>query len=288
MDRMEPLAEIEAQQKKLKADGLKTKADQKRYRELVEQFKKVYRMAKKRAMDFEQNNRQYLVLVRSDNGYFKMFEYSALFYAYSLAPQMNISAVLREDTDYFSKSKIGSVSIKEPENLTTPFEKLNIVPISTKDDSGNLLVFKMPWVYDDAEVKQLLAKASEKLQRFNRLVMTDNTIPVLFLQLTALHKTLYENVCSMSGPVSRESYGIPMLKMAAEMQCLYLEYANGKIHDQDFFDPCKKWLNSIKYRVKIVSELKIWKPDQVARIADSLIEVSNILDSEQKSRAKKK
>ena len=281
---MESLIEIETKKQELKKSGLTTKFKQKQYDQLGERYKRAYRLAKERIMDFEPKNRQYLVLLRSTNGFFKMFEYSALFYALDLAPKMSMTVTLQDDSDFVTKSRIGAVSLRDPEKLIAPLKKLNITQVHIKDESGNFIVFKLPWQYDNKQIDMLIDKSEERMRRFNQLVMVDNAIPVLFLRLGELHSALLDNVRKMPGPVEREGYGFILLTLATELQCFYLAFANGKIDVVEFFEATKKRLDGIKYRTKVIADLGIWKPKVIARIGDILIDIANILDSERKSR----
>lgn len=284
---MQPLADIEAKMQALKAEGLTTKAKRTQYNQLKRTFAKTYASAKERVMAFEQHNQKYLVLLRSTNGFYKMFEHSALFYAEDLAPKMNLTATLQLDSDFSNKSEIGSISIHNLDKLTTPLKKLKITPAKTKDASGNYLLYQLPWEYSSEQIEKMIAAGELRLQRFNHLVMVDNAIPVLFLQLEELHRALFQNVRRMAGPVEREAYGLPTLAIMNELECRYLDFANGRLEAEDFFQGVQQQLDTIKYRVKIINDLKIWEVRVTARIGEILMKLVEIVESECKFRGVK-
>lgn len=231
---MKSLFSIETEMQELKAAGLTTKAKRTQYNQLKSLFSKTYSSAKERVMEFEKDNRSYLVLLRSTNGFYKMFEHSALFYVQDLAPKLNLAANLQLDTDFAVKSELGFVPIREPKKLIKPLSKLKITQAPVKDESGNFLLFKLPWEFDDKQITKMIDAGQLRLQHFNHLVMVDNVIPVLFLRLEELHLALYQNVRRMSGPMEREAYGLPLLTLATELQCLYFEFSNGKLKTRNF------------------------------------------------------
>lgn len=273
------ITELDTKMRELKKVGIKTRAQKDQYKEAKTALNKAYNEAKVRVMEFESTNFEYLMLMRSTNDFYKMFGNSALFYAYRIAPELNLTANLQFDADFTVKSEVGFVPIKNVAKLATQLKKLKIVKVKTDDKTGNFLLFKVPWRFTEEEIKRLAEDNDHKVRNFNRLVMTNNTVPVLFLTLEDLQKALYENVRRM-GPVERDLFGIALGRQAMELICKYFRLANGKLEEEECFVAIRGGIDEIKYQVKAIADLKIWTPKVCGRIGDIIVRAQEILASE--------
>lgn len=276
------LAALEQQISDHRKQGLKTKAQKSEHQRLKSNLNKLYNDNKKFILDFEKTNYEYLAFMRSTNDFYKLFDHSALFYAHNIAPRLNLSATLRVDGDFTHKSSIGFVSVRNPEQIAAALETINIKQLETRDQTGNFLLFKLPWRFTDEQVTELIDANRFKLQQLNHIVMVDNTIPVLFVQLEELLKAIYENVRGMGGPVERETFGYELINRTATMNRLYLNLTNGATDKTTCLTTIRKHLNFVKYQTKLISDLKIWQPKTSARIADIIVKVQDIIDRELK------
>lgn len=276
------LAGLEQQIKIHRQNGLKTKAQKSEHQRLKSELNKLYGNNKKFIIEFEKTNYKYLALMRSTGGFYKLFDHSALFYALNIAPRLNLNAALRADGDFAHKSAVGFVSVRDPAKIAKALKTIDIIQLPTRDQTGNYLLFLLPWEFTEQQVAKMLDDHNYKLQKLNHVVLVDNAIPVLFLQLNELLKILYENVRGMGGPVEREALGYDMVKTAAAMAHLYLDLANGRVSKHYCLTGLKHQLNFIKYRTKILADLKIWNARTCARVAEVIIKVGDIIDREQK------
>ena len=280
MDMRQSIAEIEQQLKSLKKQGLKNKIAKAEYSQIKRALNKLYSENKHTVMQFEKTNYEHLVLVRSTNNFYKLFGHSALFYAHSIAPKLNLKANLQTDGDFATKSDVGFISIREPEKLTEALTTIGIKKVKTNDQTGNFLLYKLPWTFTENEVAEFIEDNHFKMRSFNHVVLVDNIIPVLFIQLEELLKAIYENVRGMGGPVERETFGYDAIRIANEMVHSYLDLANGKTDKLTCLKKLKIKLSFLKYQTKIITDLKIWQPKVCARIGDIIIKVQEIIDRE--------
>lgn len=274
------LTEMEVHINQYRSQGLKTKARKSEYTRLKSELNKLYNDNKKFITEFEKTNYQYLAFMRSTHNFYKLFGHSALFYTYNIAPKLNLTANLRPDGDFAYKSAMGYVSLRSPEKIAEAMLTLGIKQLTTKDRTGNFLLFKLPWTFTEEQLNEMTEAQYYKNQKFNHVVMVDNIIPVLFIQLEELLKAIYENVRGMGGPIEREAFGYELVKVTTQMVHRYLDLTNGITNKQACLMALKKDLTFIKYQTKIISDLKIWTPKTSARIADVIIKVQDIVERE--------
>lgn len=280
MEKAYSLTNIEQELTNLKNQGLKTKSDKSKYNQTKTLLNKIYSENKNQIMQFESTNYHYIALMRSTHNFYKIFGHSALFYACSIAPKLNLKANLQTDGDFVAKSENGFISIRDPEKLTSILQTLNIKKIKTKNQTSDFILFELPWTFTEKQLTDFIENNNFKMRNFNHIVLVDNIIPVLFIQLEELAKTVYENVRGMAGPVERKAFGYTLIKLSTDMLHLYFDLTNGLIDKHLCLKNLKTKLNSIKYQIKIIADLKIWQPKTCARIGDIVIKIQEIVISE--------
>ena len=262
---------------------VETKAKKAQIEKVKDELKKLYADNKMMAMQFEKNNYSCLLFLRSTHGYYKLFGHSALFYTYNVAPKLNLEVKLQSDGDYVAKSEDGFVSIRNFERVAERLRTMDIQKVRTKNQTGDFMVFKLPWVFTEDQLTDLIENNHFRMRNFNHVVMVDNIIPVLFIQLEELLKAIYENVRGMGGPIEREGFGYQLIEATTAMLHCYLDLANGLISKEDCFKQLRMKLNFIKYQVKLITDLKIWLPKTCARIGDIIIKIQEIIVRESRN-----
>ncbi len=277
------IAKIEALIEEIRlSKNAKTKANVAELKRLRTVLKKVYAENKHKVMDFEKKNHGHLVLLCSTNGFYKMFENSLHFYAFDIAPKLNIEAKVLSDGDYEDKSQYGVTSVKNLKELEKKLGTLKIKRVVTKDKTGNIIMFKLPWEYSDKEIEKLIEQNSYDEQKFNHVIVAENIIPTLFLNLNELLKASYENVRRLE-PVARETLGNYIITTCAEMVRVYIEMANGRMNELEGLKIIKNRLDKVKSQVKIIADLKLWNAKTYARIGEMLIRTQGIIENKQKN-----
>lgn len=268
--------EAEIEQIKISKDA-KTKANAAKIKQLQSVLNKTYVEYKQKLISLEENNFSSLILLQSTRGFYKMFSHSLYFYVFNIAPKLNLDARVYSDGDYEAKSEAGVVSLKDIEALAKALAKLKIKRVKTKDGTGNLVVFKLPWDYTEKELEKFVEQNTYKLHKYNHIVLVENSIPVLYLNLNELLKVSYENVRRLE-PVARETLGNMIVEISAEMIRIYIEFSNGRTNKSLGLKSIKNRLNKIKSQVKILADLKLWNARTYARVGEIIIKIQDILD----------
>lgn len=183
----------------------KNQSERSELERLKSERNKFYNRNKKFLIDFEKTNYDFIILLKSTNDFWKMVGHSALFYAFSVAPKLNLTANLKTDGDYNFKSAEGIISIRDSQKLTAAFKTLDIKAHPSRKFSDDFIIFKLPWTFSEDQLAEMIDHQNQNLRHFNQLVMVDNTCPVLFLQLEELLKVVYENIRILPNQIGREA-----------------------------------------------------------------------------------
>ena len=259
------------------SDKAKTKASQAEIKRLQSVLNKLYVEYKHKLMELEKSNNDKLIFLCSTRGFYKLFGNSLYFYAFNIAPKLNLDARVFSDGDYEDKSEAGVVSVRNLNEIEKQLTKLKIKKANTKDKTGNIVIYKLPWVYTDEEIKKYVEQNTYELHRYNRVIVAENTIPVLYLNLNELLKISYENVRRLE-PVARDTLGNYIVNMVAEMIRIYIEMANGRIDEVTGLKNIKSRLNKVESQVKILADLKLWNARTYARVGECMIKIQDIVE----------
>lgn len=272
------VASIEKKIDKIRSsDKPRTKASQAEIKRLQLVLNKLYVEYKHKLMTLEKNNKDRLMFLRSTKGFYKLFGNSLYFYAFNIAPKLNIDVKVFSDGDYEDKSEAGVVSIRNLNEVEKQFLRLKIKRVVTRDKTGNIVIYKLPWSYTDGEIQKYIDQNTYELGKYNHVIVAENTIPVLYLNLNELLKISYENVRRLE-PVARDTLGNFIVNMVAEMIRIYIEMANGRIDEMTGLKNIRLRLNKTKSQVKILADLKLWNAKTYARVGECLIKIQDIVE----------
>ncbi|MBQ2672600.1 hypothetical protein IJG01_01335 [Candidatus Saccharibacteria bacterium] len=269
---------LEEKLEHLKNQEKQTKAVKAEIQRLKTSIAKRYNDNKMLVMQLEEKNFDKLIFLRSTHGFYKLVDHSAVFYVFNIAIKLDIMAELRPDGDYTERSKIGIVSIRDVDKVAKKLKSLKILPVKTKDTTGDILIYQLPWKYTNKQLDKYINDNTYASQKFNHIVMVENVFPTLFLEINELIKAIYENVRKMPGPIERETLGYDMIKVAAKMKRCYLAICNGKVNIHDGLEEVRASIDYLKSQIKIIADLKIWVPKVYARIGDILIKIQDMAD----------
>lgn len=272
------IAEIDAKIEALKKQK-RTKAQEAELKRLKKLLNRIYVECKRKLLEFEARNDYAIAMVRSTNGFYKIFGNSVFFYAFDVAEKLGMKVNVYADSDYDPKSKTGVVSISRYDEVVEQMKTLDIKKMPTHDKSGNLVWFLLPWKYTQEEIKAFEEVNSIEAHMYNHVIVTDDASPALFVQLEVLAKAMYENVRRLD-PVARETLGNVALEKTAFMIRAYIETSNMRLTEREGFLAIQKALNFVKSQVKIIVDLKLWNGKTYARIGDAILTTQKLLNLE--------
>lgn len=248
-----------------KGPKAKAKATQAEIKRLKSALNKMYIEYKVKVLEFERKNKSHLVFLRSTNGFYKLMENSLYFYAYDIAPKLELDVKVYADNDYEVKAESGITSVMGVDGVKKKLAKLKIKPMKTKDSTGNIVIFKIPWEYTEKEIEKFKEENTNGTRKYNQVIVAHDTIPTLYLNISTLLKDSYENVRRLD-PVARDGFANVILKREARMVDTYIEMANGRMNEREGLMLIKHELDMVKSRVKLLVDLKLWNANAYARV----------------------
>ena len=264
---------------KLKKDDLvNITAILKRYGEALNERKK---KVKQQVLELEKENNNQLIIFTSTKGWFKMIDRSALFYTEGgIGASIGDSKHLNPDTDHYSTSEIGTVSFS-PNGI--PVKKLGERGIfwNEKESTAEIKIFELPWVYKPEDVQRFVNNTEAARQKISQTLGIEEKMPLLYRELQGLNIKIMNSVQKMQ-PMAREAIGQKMFEDVCDIILKHHLMANNDYSVKDFLDYATKTLTTIKYRVKICTDLKILSPKNSILISDSIVAVQNRIEFEKR------
>lgn len=188
-------------------------------------LRKRLRAIKARVMEFEQTNDHHLLIYDSTNNFAKIAGRSVLFYAFTIANRLHRRYNVKSDTDGYSNSSDGIISLRSVEALETSLASLNIFPDRELSDA-ELHFYKLPKVYTDEQINNLRSNAREDHARITNIIVPKSPIPIIYTTLLELNQILYRCGRRVNDNLAREVIMQPIILDMQRLLTIYLEFAN--------------------------------------------------------------
>lgn len=185
------------------------------------------RIIKAKVMEFEQTNDHHLLVFDSTDNFSKIAGRSVLYYTLTIADRIHRRYSVKNDSDDYSRSEDGVVSIRALEQLELQLAEINIFP-DRKLSTEELHFYKLPKVYNDEQVAKLRDRSRQDVERITSIILPASPIPELYTLILEMNRLLYHNCKRISDTLARETLVRPMIMDANEMLVSYLNFANAK------------------------------------------------------------
>lgn len=182
---------------------------------------------KAQVMAFEQTNDHHLLVFDSTDNFSKIAGHSVLFYAFTIADRIHRRYSVKNDTDGYSRSEEGIVSVRAIDQLATQLTEINIFPdpdLSTTE----LHFYKLPRIYSDEQIAKLRDRSKQDAERISSIISPLSPVPELYTLLLEFNRLLYYNCKRISDTLARETLIRQMIFQANELIVSYLNFANAK------------------------------------------------------------
>lgn len=194
------------------------------------------RTIKEQVMNFETDNRQYLLLYTSTDGYYKMAGRSVLFYTARIVPRLGRRVTVRPDTDHYYPSGEGIVSIKNLVRLAEQLSQLGILPDS-EHSTSELYFYKFPYRLSDAQIATLRDKNEIVRERLNQNLRPIGPIPDLHYQLMMAFELSFNILRSTRGNADRELITDGLIRPLQAMLAAYNSYIGARPDFEFYYLP---------------------------------------------------
>ena len=225
----------------------------------------------------ELENHGYLYFIESTGGWSKLTGHSALFFHFDVAPRLKNPTHynLISDTDSYSPSTLGVISIRLTEQFIDELAAINITPV--ENESYGITIFKLPWTYTSEEIDQAIVKLEQTSERINSLIIRSNIVPELFDALKDLNSTIYHNCRRFTDVFTRDSIGKELYEKSNNAILRYLEVSNNNNSVELGFQSILKNIYFIRYSLTSISELHLMPQKHILRIGTQTVLIERIV-----------
>lgn len=242
------------------------------HKALKEQYRKMKRFAK----DLEKGNKERLILVPSvsqGGNFYKLFEFSALYYVYRLADRMGRSAKLMQDTDRFSKT-LYVASLVNVEKFIEQFKRFEgETKIEKTEDGIYLLNLKKP--LSDDEVGELRMVEETRREKLHNVLRPKAMEPAVFQAILMVVRQVAPRVRKLEKHYYY-AIGEGMLKDLNTLMARYFDFANGISSKEESGKEIMKLVDDLFAGLAILSETRVWDYSVAAVIGENVNELRRL------------
>ena len=174
------------------------------------------RHIKAQAMEFEQTNDHHLLLFDSTDNFSKIGGHSVLYYTLTIADRIHRRYSIKNDSDDYSRSEDGIISIRALNQLGFQLAEINIFP-DRKLSTTELHFYKLPRTYSDEQIAKLRDRSRQDVERITSIIVPKSPVP-----------ELYHNCKRISDSLARATLIEQMILDANEILVSYLNFANAR------------------------------------------------------------
>lgn len=227
-----------------------------------------YRRIKRRVKELEAGNNSRVIAFPSPGkgGWYKMIEFSALYYAYRLAERMGRGANVRRDNDAHSKA-LYSVSLTNIEKFIEQFKQLETHEIEICQDGVIIFTLKRP--LSDDEVGQLRNVEETRRERMHNILKPKAMSPKTYQDMLMLVRQVLPRVRKLD----RANYSVVgeyLVREISELMMVYFCFADGVIDKKTAGSRLIAAVNKILAEVSVLAEIRVWQYEVATSIGENV------------------
>ena len=178
--------------KTVESKPVATKDVEKTAAEKAAENRRISKMAadvKKQVFELEEGNDQYIYVFRSKGGWWKMGQYSALFYANIVCEKLSKRPPkILKDSDHFSTFRYGVISKKDLQPLADELKKIGM---RRRKITPAIYAFKFEKPIEKGIITTLVQAKEIQRERANKLVDTQLIFPKMHLAIRDVMKMIW-------------------------------------------------------------------------------------------------
>lgn len=240
--------------------------------------KKLYRKMKRFALGLEKSNRQKIILVPSfdKNGasdFYKLFDFSALYYAYRLADRMGRQARVMNDNDRYLKANY-VVSLVGVGKFIQQMKEIEGPTIQKTEEGIYILTLKKP--LSDDELGELYNIENTRRERLHNVLRPKAMEPVVFQGILTVMRQIAPKVRKLE----RRYYyavGDDMLKSLDQMMACYFDFTKGVLKRDEAGAQIMRYLDVVSAGLIILTELNVWDVLAATMAGENLLELEKAI-----------
>ena len=233
------------------------------------------RRLKKRVKELEKGNKGKLIAmpsIKGAAGFYKMYDFSALYYVYRLADRMGRNARLMSDNDKFSKM-LHVASLVDIEKFIEQFKRLENQIIELTDDG--IYIFTLKKELSDDELAELRLVEETRRESLYNTLKPKRMDPAIFQGIL----TVVRQVGPRAKKLERHDYyaiGESMLIDLKDLLRVYFDYTRGILDKVVARNQIIMLIDDLFAGLTVLSEMRIWDFGAAAAIGDNINEVRRL------------
>lgn len=279
-----PLREIEALAEKFRND--ESPEAHQSFRAARQALSTRQRQLKADVMAFEKSNTHHLLFYDSTAGFVKMAGNSVLFFAASISKRLHWRFSIKLDTDHYSPSEDGVISIRSFEHLSTQLAEIDILP-DPELNRPDLHFYKLGKIWTEEQIADLRDQISQESERIAALVMPSSPMPVLYDAIIKSAHLIYYRFKHLPDSFARETVGTEIVLKSHHLVTAYLAYANTpKSRSLPILAQIIELARDLRHSMAYLSRLGILHHRDIYKILDQLTTVERLSSQAYKRNAK--
>ncbi len=238
--------------------------------------KEKYRKIKRLVKEMERGNNQKIIVFPSlvnGDGWYKVVEFSALYYVYRLAPRMGRKAHIYKDSDKYSKC-LFSATFQNIEKFVYDMDRLDdLKPTITED---GIYIFTLKHALSDDEMAALKLTEETRREKLHNIVRPINMSPGTYQAILMVMRQVTPRVRKLEKQYYYTT-GEMMVKNIQELMAVYFDFANGLCSRNETGKRLMTIVDRLLAGLTLLAENRVWAYDVAAMIGESINEIRRIV-----------
>ncbi|MBQ8985225.1 hypothetical protein IJ076_01540 [Candidatus Saccharibacteria bacterium] len=248
--------------------------------------KEEYLERKRRLLQIEKNNYSKVYVIRSFDGWYKIFGNSALILSRYLMHRVGRQYKLHKDNDYMVRDKIGSISI--PENSVGELKmRMESAKLRLAREWEKGLEFELGETISKEDMAQMLHEDEILTEKANQLVVPHAIMPELKMRVVEMVRVVHE-VTSNQKALSKIAFLSDMERNAVDIDMMTVALGRRKIEIDTCLEMILEKLETMYEYVTVMSDLEMMTPKKYWEVLKKIRDVESQIMREMKKQAIKK
>lgn len=239
-------------------------------------IKEQYRKIKRQVKEMEKGNQSRVIVfpsLTSGQGWYKVLDFSALYYVYRLADRMGRGARILKDSDNFSRG-VYAASFQNIEKFIEQFNRLEQPDLEITDDGVYIFTLKNP-VSDD-ELGALRRTEETRRDKLHNIMRPKAMDPATFQAILLVVRQVTPRVRKLEKQYYHTT-GEQMVKNIQNLLAIYFDFADGIYERREAGWKLLSLINHLNAGVTLLSEIRVWPYDVASVIGENINEIKRLV-----------
>ncbi len=244
--------------------------------------RKTYLEDKRRLLKDEETNYDKLYVLRTHDGWWKMFGHSALIYKHVVCKDMFKTDVkLLPDTDYYVTSSEGYVSITSIHELEKRLKRRKIYALTAKPRGW---IFELGFKVTEQDLNLMRNEEEMQIERANALIATYSNLAPMNQKVKEVVRELYSQMRLMDG-VARDAFGNEMIAEAIKLKMMTVRTQRGTMSEEEYFKQAYSIAEDLYGHMSNIIDLRLLSSKKIFTLTQAIVQLEKQIDREVRKRA---